>query len=407
MVVTPKTSRTKSKVNKRKEAKRGFRRLACKNRRFKVEKSKDGDLHLFKNLNFNKYEELKKEAFKNEGEDSDHQDMTIEQEIDGVTVHAKSKGISIDQMFDWREILKEEYKNEIIHKAHTFHKGRLKAGNTLKQIMKSKKWWWNNMGEDVSRFIKKWETWQIRTKNPNKEQAIKYIESDEVKERFKVDLVQLSDYLHQERRYLCNWVDHLSKFVCSRVIKSKTKEVVLAAIKEIFTVMGVPKILQSDNGGEFKNSLLEKYWSKVNVRQIFGSPYHPQSQGSVEAYNRTIQDFLISAKDALGKKFDLKDVENEFLVYYNERVHSTTGYTSKEIIERAKDSEFIQKIKENTTKSRRIKKDKDEKYKIGLKVRISNYRTIVKENGFIYYTAPSFVKNQNSKRAFIQLEKYC
>ena len=30
-------------------------------------------------------------------------------------------------------------------------------------------------GEDVSRFIKKWETWQIRKKNPNKEQAIKFI----------------------------------------------------------------------------------------------------------------------------------------------------------------------------------------------------------------------------------------
>ena len=200
-----------------------------------------------------------------------------------------------------REIPREEYKNEIIYKAHTFHKGHLKAGNTLRQIMKSKKWWWNNMREDVSRFIKKCETWQIRTKNPNKQNIIKYIESNEVKERFQVDLVQLSDYLHLERRYLWNWVDHLSKFACSRIIKSKTKEEVLSSIKEIFSIMGTPKILQSDNGGEFKNSLLEQYWSKVNVRQIFGSPYHPQSQGSVEAFNRTIQDFLISAKDALGK----------------------------------------------------------------------------------------------------------
>ena len=63
------------------------------------------------------------------------------------------------------------------------------------------------------------------------------------------------------------------------------------------------------------------------------------------------------------------------LVYYNERVYSTTGYTPREITKRAKDSEFIQKVRENATKSRRIKKDKDEKYKIGLKVRISNYRT--------------------------------
>ena len=33
---------------------------------------------------------------------------------------------------------KENYKNEIIYKAHTFPKNHLKAENSLKQIMKSK-----------------------------------------------------------------------------------------------------------------------------------------------------------------------------------------------------------------------------------------------------------------------------
>ena len=135
----------------------------------------------------------------------------------------------------------EEYKYEILHNAHTWHKGHLKAANTYKEIMKSWKWWRTNIGEDISRFVKRCETWQIRTKNPDKTIAIKYIESDEVKERFQVDLVQLSDYLHLERRYLCNCVDHPSKFACSIVIKHKTKEVVLAAIKETFTIMGFQK----------------------------------------------------------------------------------------------------------------------------------------------------------------------
>ena len=41
------------------------------------------------------------------------------------------------------------------------------------------------------------------------------------------------------------------------------------------------------------------------------------------------------------------------------------------------------------------------KIKKGLKVRISNNRTLIKEDRFIYYTAPSFIKNQISKRAFM------
>ena len=107
--------------------------------------------------------------------------------------------------------------------------------------MKSRKWWWTNMGQDIYRFVKRCETKQIKTKNPNKAIVIKYIELDEVKERFQVDLVQFSDYLHLGGRRLCNCVDHLSKFACSRVIKHKTKEVVLAAIKKIFTIMGFQK----------------------------------------------------------------------------------------------------------------------------------------------------------------------
>ena len=87
--------------------------------------------------------------------------------------------------------------------------------------------------------------------------------------------------------------------------------------------MWVPKILQSDNRGELKNYLLEKYLNKINVSHIFGSPYHPQLQGSLEAYNRTIQDFLVSEKNAMSKKFDLKDAINEFLTF-NGIAHSTT-----------------------------------------------------------------------------------
>ena len=58
------------------------------------------------------------------------------------------------------------------------------------------------MRTDVEKFVKMCEVCQIRTKNPDKNFEIKYIESSEVKERFQVDLVQLSDYLSEERRYL-------------------------------------------------------------------------------------------------------------------------------------------------------------------------------------------------------------
>ena len=85
--------------NKRKDAKRSFRRLVCKDRRFKIEKNETGDLQLFKNLQYKKYEELKVAAFENKERYSRNNEMTIEEKIDILIEHTKQK-ISIDQIFD-------------------------------------------------------------------------------------------------------------------------------------------------------------------------------------------------------------------------------------------------------------------------------------------------------------------
>ena len=68
----------------------------------------------------------------------------------------------------------------------------------------------------------------------------------------------------------------------------------------------------------------------------------------------------------------MKECVIEFLIHYNERTHSTTQYKPKEIVERAQDHDFIKQVKDNTMKSRKIKKDKKEKYIPGLIARISS-----------------------------------
>jgi transposase InsO family protein len=51
---------------------------------------------------------------------------------------------------------------------------------------------------------------------------------------------------------------------------------------------GFPSIVQSDNGKEFKNHLLQDYLKESNVISKFGRPRHPQSQGQVERANQTL-----------------------------------------------------------------------------------------------------------------------
>jgi transposase InsO family protein len=48
-------------------------------------------------------------------------------------------------------------------------------------------------------------------------------------------------------------------------------------------------ILLSDNGSGFCGEVLEKYLKVHGIRHIFGQPYHPQTQGKVEALNKKLK----------------------------------------------------------------------------------------------------------------------
>nr|XP_022900156.1 SCAN domain-containing protein 3-like [Onthophagus taurus] len=87
--------------------------------------------------------------------------------------------------------------------------------------------------------------------------------------------------------------DHLTKFVILRALKTKRAEEVAYNLLDIFTLIGAPAILQSDNGREFSNQIvssLKTYWPTLKI--VHGKPRHSQSQGSVERANQDIENML-------------------------------------------------------------------------------------------------------------------
>ena len=91
-----------------------------------------------------------------------------------------------------------------------------------------------------------------------------------------------------------------------------------AARREGHAVDAVPTLL-TDNGAGFAGEVLEKYLRARGVRHIFGAPYHPQTQGKVERFNRTMKEkvnlWVYETPEALQKAID-RMVEE-----YNETPH--------------------------------------------------------------------------------------
>ncbi len=57
--------------------------------------------------------------------------------------------------------------------------------------------------------------------------------------------------------------------------------------KEIICRFGTPRTLQSDRGTHFVNELIQRLTKRFKIKHSLSSPYHPQSNGLVERFNKT------------------------------------------------------------------------------------------------------------------------
>ena len=87
-------------------------------------------------------------------------------------------------------------------------------------------------------------------------------------------------------------IDHFSKYGWIIVLSDKSATTVLRVIKVCIATLGKLKSIQTDNCSEFVNEELKMYLSKNRIHHIRGSPYHPQSQGAIVAFNRTVQNIF-------------------------------------------------------------------------------------------------------------------
>ena len=105
---------------------------------------------------------------------------------------------------------------------------------------------------------------------------------------------------------------------------------------------GKCKILQVDNGTEFKNKELERYCHENNIKLVHSSPYHPQSNGVCEVVHKEIRKYIYTEffKDKIN--FNIEDELFNIIKIHNNKIHSSTKRIPKDI----RDIEDIEEIKE-------------------------------------------------------------
>ena len=104
---------------------------------------------------------------------------------------------------------------------------------------------------------------------------------------------------------------------------------VLNKIKSFICINKKPKIIQTDNGFEFKNHLLFEFLDNEGIVHIYSRVHHPQTNGCLERYHKEVKKFIKENLDN-KKDFDDEHLDNalmEYILYHNNKKKIYTIFT--------------------------------------------------------------------------------
>jgi len=191
-------------------------------------------------------------------------------------------------------VIPETLRSKVLKLAHeSIMSGHLGIRKTKDRIWKN--FWWKDLNGSVTRWVRSCDICQ-RTISKGRTCNVplgKMPIIDTPFDRVAVDLIgPIAPASERGNRYILTMVDYATRYPEAAALKDITAETVAEALVNMFSRVGVPKELLSDQGGQFMSGVMKEVSRLLSLQQRVTTPYHPMCNGLVERFNGTLKTML-------------------------------------------------------------------------------------------------------------------
>ncbi|XP_040182571.1 uncharacterized protein LOC120915831 [Rana temporaria] len=240
-------------------------------------------------------------------------------------------GSGAAQVIKRQLIVPRKYRAELLKLSHDIplagHLGIKKTKDRLTQTF-----FWPGISKDLQTYCRTCDTCQRIGKRGDHPKAklrpLPIIE--EPFYRVAVDLIgPLNKPSASGRRYILTVVDYATRYPEAVALSNIEAETVAEALVRIFSRVGFPREILSDQGTQFTATVTQQLWQSCGVKPLFSSPYHPQTNGLCERFNGTLKQMLTAFTESCGQ---WEKFLPHLLFAYREVPQASTGFSPFELL---------------------------------------------------------------------------
>ena len=229
-------------------------------------------------------------------------------------------------------VVPSSYRPHILSLAHdTPMSGHLGINKTYQNIFEH--FYWPNLRKNVVEFCRSCHTCQVVGK-PNQTlpkaplQPIPAFE--EPFSRVIIDCVDPLPKIKSGNQYLLTVMCASTRFPEAIHLWNISAKTIVKALIKFFTLVGLPKSIQSDQGSNFMSGLFQQVMDELGIKQYRSSAYHPESQGALERFHQTLKNMIRSYCFDTNRDWD--EGVHLLLFAVRESVQESLGYSPFELV---------------------------------------------------------------------------